>query len=154
MRYLKLVTLTLVTVLVFFSCDPCKNLDCIFDNYEANFRIVSAANGNDLVFGPTKIYNKNQIKFYSLKGADTTFFPYQASTHPTPVSDSVLQVRFFPKADTAYMRLSNGDVDTFKISYNTLTTRCCGTVTEITNLRFNNSLDIAGSRGGTQVIRK
>jgi hypothetical protein len=53
----------------------------------------------------------------------------------------------------AYMRLSNGDIDTLNISYKTIDTKCCGTITEITNFRFNNSVDIPGDRG-TQEIKK
>lgn len=32
-------------------------------------------------------------------------------------------------------------------------TKCCGTITEITKFRFNNSADIPGSQG-TQELRK
>jgi hypothetical protein len=144
-------TATITTLL--FSCDPCRNLDCLSDNYHGQFRVVNAIDGKDLVFGSTKIYDKNQIKFYSLNGTDTTFFDYQTIRFPNTGYDSILHVRFFPKVDIAYMRLSNGDVDTLNISYKTYNTRCCGTITEITNFRFNNSVDIPGNKG-TQEIRK
>ena len=153
MRYIKISTFTILLGLVFFSCDPCKNLDCLSDNYFGQFRIVNAIDGNDLVFGPTKIYEKSQIKFYSLNGVDTTFFNYQTIKFPNTGNDSILHVRFFPKVDIAYMRLSNGDVDTLNISYKTFNTRCCGTITEITNFRFNNSVNIPGNKG-TQEIKK
>jgi uncharacterized protein YuzE len=153
MRYIKFFTFTIILGLVFFSCDPCKNLDCVSDNYFGQFRIVNATDGTDLVFGPTKIYDKNQIKFYSLDDADTTFFDYQTIKYPDTGYDSIIYVRFFPKADIAYMQLNNGDVDTLSISYNTFDTKCCGTITEITNFRLNNSVDLPGNKG-TQEIRK
>ena len=115
------------------------------------FRIVRAINGNDLVFGPTKIYDKNQIKFYSIKGIDTTFFDYQTIMFPNTGYDSILQVQFFPKADVAYIHLNNGDIDTFNISYNVFDTKCCGTITEITNFRFNNLIDIPGNKGTIEI---
>jgi hypothetical protein len=51
------------------------------------------------------------------------------------------------------MKLSDTDTDTLNIEYNTFTTKCCGTVTEITKYRYNNSIDIAGGRG-IQEIKK
>lgn len=153
MRHLKFFTLTIILGSVLFSCNPCAHFDCLSNNYFGQFRIVSAADGKDLVFGPTKIYDKNQIKFYSLHGADTTFFDYETINFANTAYDSILYVHFFPKADIAYMRLSDGDIDTLKISYNTFETKCCGIITEITNFRFNNLIDIPGNKG-TQEIRK
>jgi len=90
---------------------------------------------------------------YSLKDNDTIFLDYVNIKWAGAVSDSVLQVKFFPRIDTAYMDLSNGDVDTIAVSYHTLDTKCCGNITEISNFRFNNKYDIPGSKG-LQNIRK
>lgn len=144
MRYFKICLLSCVS-LFFFSCDPCKNLDCVFDDYFGQFRIVGATDGKDLVFGPNKIYDKNEIKFYTLNGTDTAFFEPQAIKSIEFGNDTVLQVKFFPKAETAYIRLSNTDTDTLAITYETSTTRCCGTITEITNFRLNNKVDLPGN---------
>jgi hypothetical protein len=138
---------------VLSSCDPCNNLDCAASNHNGQFRIVSASNGNDLVFGTNRVYDKNQIRFYSLKGTDTTFFEYQTIKFGGIGYDSILNVRFYPQPDIAYMRLSNGDIDTLNISYKTTETKCCGTITEITNFRFNNAVDIPGDKG-TQELKK
>src|SRR3954467_7032009 len=89
------------------SCDPCNNLDCAANNYNGQFRIVSAGTGNDLVFGTNRVYEKNQIKFYSLKSTDTTFFEYQTIKFGGTGYDSILHVRFYPQTDVAYVRLSN-----------------------------------------------
>ena len=62
-------------------------------------------------------------------------------------------VRFFPKVETAYMRLRANDLDTLQVTYQTYTTKCCGTITEITNIRFNDAVNIPGSRR-VQEIRK
>ena len=153
MRYIKFIPFTIILGLLLYSCDPCNNLDCLSDNYYGQFRIVKATDGTDLVFGPANIYDKNQIQFYSVKGTDTTFFEYQNIKSPSVGYDSILQVRFFPETDIAYMRLSNGDIDTLNVSYNNLNTKCCGTITEITNFRFNNSVDIPGNKG-TQELKK
>jgi hypothetical protein len=114
---------------------------------------VSASTGKDLVFGANRVYDKNQIKFYSLKGTDTTFFDSQAARFAGTGYDSILQVRFFPKADVAYMRLNNGDIDTLNMFFKTTDSRCCGTITEISNFRYNHTVDIPGGNG-TQELKK
>lgn len=152
-HYVKLFTFIIALGIFFPSCDPCYNLDCLADNYHGQFRIVSASDGRDLVFGTSKIYDKDRIRFYSLNGVDTTFFSCEYIKFPDVGYDSILFVYFFPKTDVAYMNLGNGDIDTLTMSYNTVSTKCCGSVTEITNFRFNNSINIPGN-SGTQEIRK
>jgi len=127
------------------SCNPCNNLDCPPPFPEGQFKILSLVNGNDLVFGSNKIYNKDQIKFYSLKGADTIFLNYEAIWYPG--DDSLLAVRFLPEIETAYIKLNNSDTDTLKMSYKTHVSKCCGTITSVANLRFNNQMDIRGRYG-------
>lgn len=140
-------------VFIFCACDPCRNLDCITDRIEGQFRIVATADGRDLIFGQNKIYDIDQIRFYSVQGSDTTFFQTQAIRFPGAGYDSILYVRFFPIAEIAYMRLNESDTDTLKISYNTRETKCCGTVAEITNFRLNSSINIPGDNE-TQEIKK
>ncbi len=144
----------ILIVFLFHSCGPCDRVDCLSDNYFGHFRIISAANGEDLVFGPTRFYDKKLIKFFALNGVDTTFFDFHTINSGGTIGfDSILQVSFFPETDIAFMRLSDGDVDTFQISYNTFGTKCCGTITEITNFRFNNTIDLPGGQG-IQEIKK
>ena len=153
MRQIKFITISFIIALILSGCNKCDNLDCISNNYVGQFRIIRATDGKDLVFGPDKIYDKNQIKFYSLNGVDTTFFEYEPVKFASIGYDSILHVRFLPKTALAYIRLSNGDIDTLQISYNTFNTECCGTITEIKNFRFNNLIDIPGDKG-TQEIKK
>lgn len=136
------------------SCDPCENLDCITSNYFGQFRIVSKTDGKDLVFGPNAIYDPTKIKFYSLNGTDTTFFEYTPEKLPGIGYDSILYVRFYPEVVTpTYIKLNNVEIDTLTITYNTFKTKCCGTITEIANYKYNNVIDIPGNLG-TQDIRK
>jgi hypothetical protein len=135
------------------ACDPCKNLDCITSNYSGRFRIVSAANGNDLVFGPAAVYNMNQIKCYSMRGSDTVFFNTKALNVNGAGFDSVLYINFFPESAVGYIRLSNTDTDTLGLSFRRYTSKCCGDITEINNFKFNNLADLGGN-GETRVIRK
>ena len=155
MRHLKLFLIIVLPSLLFSSCilDPCSYVKCSSGNYYGQFRIVSASDGTDLVFGPSKIYDENQIKFYSLSGIDTIFFEYKTIRFPGTGYDSILHVFFYPKTDVAYMRLSNNDVDTLNLTYKESSSKCCGKFTDITNFRLNNKIDIPGNEG-TQEIKK
>ena len=147
-----LFTLSIAISVILSSCDPCKNLDCASDNYYGVFRIVAGNTGTDLVFGPNSIYDKKQIRFYALNEADTTFFACKAIKVEGANSDSALQVRFHTKSGTAYIRFGNADIDTLNIFFSSNDTKCCGTFTEITNFRYNNTYDIPGK--GIQVLKK
>ena len=143
-----------IIIVSLFSCDRCKYLDCVIDKYTGNFRIVSAETGDDLVFGKHAVYNKDHIKFFSLKGTDTTFFNCQVTTAAGFTNyDGALYVNFYPLTEVAYIRLSEYDIDTLDISYKTIRTECCGTITEITNFRYNNMVDLPAS-SQTQIIKK
>ena len=148
MRYCFLILATLC----FSACDPCRNLDCVTDDYEGQFRVVRASDGTDLLFGPQRPYNPDSIRCYALQNGDTTFFESKAAYAPGPGFDSVLQVRFFPEVNTAYLQFGNKDVDTLQLQYETHNSRCCGVLTELTNIRYNNTTNLSGD--GIQEIRK
>ena len=136
------------------SCDSCNHLDCITDNYSGQFRIISKIDDSDLVFGPHSKYDPAEIKFYSIQGVDTTFFEYDPIKFPGSGYDSILYVRFSPKTTTTlFMQLDNLDIDTLALTHKTFKTKCCGTITEIINFRYNQNTDIPGNQG-TQEIRK
>ena len=142
----------LAGMVFFFACDECRNLDCMPSDVDGNFRIVSDTSGKDLVFGPNKIYNKDSIRFFSVNGIDTIVFKPDA----VPVvgtSDSALRVFFNPTFPIAYMRLSDGDVDTLAITSESYDTDCCGKITNITNFKFNSKVDIPGNQV-VHLIRK
>jgi|GEM_PF-2665272 hypothetical protein len=152
MKQLTFIALILTTGL-FHACSICGAVDCDTDNYNGQFRIVSATDGSDLLFGPTRIYDKNLIKFYTLEDTDTTFLDFQPTDFGNALRDSILDVNFFPVRETAFMRLSDGDVDTFHISYNLFQSKCCGTIVEIANFKFNNTVDIPGNSGILKIMK-
>jgi hypothetical protein len=138
---------------LFASC-TCAYMDCITDDYYGHFRIVRATDNADLLFGPQRIYDKNNIRFYAVKGTDTTYFEYTLAANVSAApEDSVVSVQFRPKSDTAYMRLSNGDIDTLALSFESYGTKCCGTITEISNFRYNNKENLPGN-SDTHLLRK
>jgi len=131
------------------SC--CAYVNCSPNDY-ARFRILRASNGEDLVFGPNRLYDKDQIKFYSLHGTDTTFFNY------APISggvglDSLLYVNFSSLPEVAYIRLSSTDIDTLLVTHGSVKDRCCGTFEAIKKFRYNNALDVSMD-AGVQELKK
>lgn len=137
-----------------YSCDPCGLIKCAGNNFYGQFRIVDKATGSDLVFGTTAIYNKNQIRFFSLSGADTLNYEYSTIKFGGNGYDSILYVRFYPlPGDIVFMKFSDTDIDTLNLSYNTASSKCCGTSTSITKFRYNNSVEFPGDEG-TQEIKK
>ena len=151
---IKILLLTIIVTIGLFSCDPCKNLDCASSNYSGQFRIISKTDSSDLVFGSKKIYDKNEIKFYSINNNDTTYFEYKAIKFGGDKYDSILYVYFYPQTFTnVYMRLSSTDTDTLTMTFKTFDTKCCGRITEIDKFLYNNLTQISGNVG-TQVILK
>jgi hypothetical protein len=129
-------------------------LDCISDDYSFQFDIVRATDSADLVFGRHRVFDKSDFRFYSLKGADTTFYELRHYGYGLNApEDSILSVWFYPETDTVFMRFSSTDIDTLVMSFETRKTKCCGTITEITNFRLNDKIDMPGGEG-TQLIKK
>jgi hypothetical protein len=129
-----------------FSCSRNKcgeQFDCA-DLTGVEFRIVRAADGVDLVFGPMRVYDKNAFKFYTLKGADTVFFDYNFYYATRGTLDTTIGVTFPRGTAAAFVRLSNGDVDTLSMAYKTNTTNCGCMTTNISSVRVNNSTDVQG----------
>jgi hypothetical protein len=144
----------IVFIPALYACNLCNNLDCLASNYDGRFRIISKADGKDLLFGANRIYNKDKIEFYTVRGNDTVRYNFVYEKLPGSGYDSVLTARFFPVTNTpVYLKLNDTDIDTLLISYSTSQTRCCGTITEITQFRYNNNTDLPGNQG-TKELKK
>jgi hypothetical protein len=135
-------------LVVLYSC--CLD-DCIGNRLYGEFRIIRKIDEKDLVFGPTSLYDRKKIKFFSLNGIDTIDFEF------TVIKDfgydSILHVDFNSKPARVYLRLNTLDVDTIDMTYHTEHSSCCGTTEEITHTTLNASVDLGGS-GRTHVIKK
>lgn len=134
------------------ACDPCYGLDCLYDNYEGQFRIIDKTDGSDLVFGPASKFDKNKIKFYSFIGIDTTFFNCTLQGQSDLPIDSFLLINFYPETSKPiFVSLNDNDIDTLIITYKTTDTKCCGRITEITNFNYNHTMDFPGNHGTVKI---
>lgn len=131
------------------------NRKCNQEYNSARFRIVDFANGQDLVFGSSKIYDKDFIKFYSLNGTDTIFHHYGAGPNPNPGQDSLLYVDFdYRKKETVFVRLTNSDIDTLYLFYQLVdASPCCPNFLSVKPVSFNNSA-LEQLSGGITLIKK
>lgn len=128
---------------------------CKQDITQVRFRIINAQNGQDLVFGPTKIYDKNLIKFYSLNGSDTIFHTYGAGPNPNPGQDSLLFVNFnHRKKNNVLMKVSDSDIDTLHIIYELVDAApCCPDYIAVKPDSFNNKPPET-LKGGITILKK
>lgn len=151
---MKVVFVLLLPILILSSC-CLGNRKCNQDYNAARFRIISLTNGNDLVFGSTKIYDKNFIKFYSLNGTDTILHHYGAGPNPNPGQDSLLFVDFdYRKKETVYVLLTNSDIDTLKLSYQIVNASpCCQDYYAVSPTSYNNN-SMQTINGGITIIKK
>jgi non-ribosomal peptide synthetase component E (peptide arylation enzyme) len=154
MQYRKFLHPTLLLLFLLSAC-CIGTRECLppYSGY-AGLRIVSASDGRDLVFGQNSVYDRSKIAFYTLSGSDTTLFEFKAEKANSAEHDSVLIVNFFPAAETAYMRLSNGDIDTLKLAFRThKKTSCCNASSELNTITYNNAYEL-NVRNGAQEVKK
>ena len=131
------------------------NRKCNQDNNSSRFRILDKTNGNDLVFGSAKIYDKSFIVFYSINGVDTIFHRYEAGPNQKPGQDSLLFVDFdYRKKETVFVRLSSSDVDTLTLSFQIVdASPCCPDYTSAKPISLNNNF-LEQVTGGITILRK
>ena len=152
MRYFLYALSLGLVALMFHSCDSCFGVSCKDnENYREILRIVSARDGSHLVFGGNRLYQREKIRFFSVKGRDTTFLEQRALRLTDNAPDSALLVNFSSKADTAFMQLTPADIDTLLVAYSERNVRCC-VFNVVSSLRYNNSSDTL--RQSPHLLRK
>jgi hypothetical protein len=151
---MKIFLVSIISIVFVASC-CLSNRKCKQDYNSARFRILKSSTGEDLLFGPSRVYDKNFIKFYSINGPDTIVHHYGPGPNPTPGQDSLLFVDFnFSKQETVYVRLSNSDVDTLKLAYSLVdASPCCPDYSKVNPVSYNNIL-LGAVSGGITIIQK
>lgn len=136
---LSIALLILVSIFV-ISCDNCGNLDCMPGENLLQLRLLNNSNGEDLLFGPNKAYNSQDLKFYSLNGNDTIPLTEIVSKAPAGLGyDSSIFVQFHPNSEQVYMHLNNSDTDTIAVSFHQSESKCCGSVAVLDQFLYNNT---------------
>lgn len=146
-----LLCLLTVGLLLTVACDPCKNLDCITGNTLTFVQLVSRETGEDLVFGPTALYEPEELLFYAIHESETVKVDYQPIRHAGGRYDSLLQINFENLSTTVYLKLNEQDTDTLQLSYETRQTRCCGTITDIRTISYNNQAPVPFNHRGMEL---
>ena len=143
--------------LLLLTIDSCclGTRECKQDYTSSRFRVVNSLNGQDLVFGPAKFYDKDFIKFYSLDGADTVFHHYVAGPNSEPGQDSLLFVDFdYRKQNIVFIRFTNSDIDTLNLIYELVdASPCCPDYSIVKPISLNNK-PLEVTTGGVALIKK
>lgn len=128
--------------LVFTSCDPCRNLECVTSDLELSFLFLDEA-GNNVAYGDSAAYDS--IRFYSLNGIDTTFYsarPYLYQRNS--ISDTAIAVEFNqPTTSDILIDYDGQEQDTLVLDITSRKTKCCGTISDIYSFRYNNAVSYA-----------
>ena len=127
---------------------------CLMSENGATFRLINAVTGEDLVFGSSRVYDKTQIKFYSLRGADTIMHQYIPGAYSNAVQDSFLFVYFGTTLpEIAYIKLNASDTDTVSLRYRIFDKDCCPDVSYLVPDKFNNK-PIESANSGIYLLKK
>ena len=132
-------TLYYILFLLFFT-------SCCYEYFgprtEGWYRVVNSTNGQDLVFGPNSIYNKDSIKFFSISGSDTIIQQSYLSAVPNSGSDSMFVVYFSSqqREDTVYIRLNNSDIDTMQLTWKVDDSKCSKGAWGVSPYKYNNRI--------------
>lgn len=150
MRLSAIVYYGLVIPFLSVLCAACcmANYKCSGDQYDEIYRLQSAA-GNNLLFGPGRVYDPARVTVYSLNGTDTVFYRIGFGPYPQPGQDSVLFVNYdIRKFERAFIRWSATDTDTLSLSYQTIDAGpCCPDYASVVTATYNNALPGKGMNG-------
>ena len=124
-------------MLVFSSCSPCRDLDCLVSQYDFEFRILDSNSGSDLVFGSNRVFDPREFSMFSISGTAQQEYPLLFRTSSFFTGDTTFHAEVFPLASQVFLRYPNGKIDTLELSYRQFDSECCGRITEITKLNRN-----------------
>lgn len=138
-------TLAFILISAVPYCNKCiDNGDSCANSF--SFNIVDNASSNNLVFGPSAIYNQDSVYL-------TTTLPGYSGKMSYPRNNRFESALLIP-VEIFYLRFSASDTDTLLMKYDFVKSKCCpndryGRVSEIT---FNGTR--AQKEGDTFVFRK
>jgi hypothetical protein len=145
-------TFTLIIIIISSCCFG--NRKCVGDDDSARFRLVRRTDGSDLVFGSSRLYDKNSIRFYSLRGTDTIDHYYGPGPGASLNADSLLYVNGDHRQfDTVYLKLTTTDTDTLLYQYATVDGQCCPDFRMVRSVIYNN-VPVSSLDGGYFLLRK
>ena len=129
------------------------NYKCKGDSLELRFRLISST-GNDLLFGPGRIYDSRQIRLYSLRGTDTIFHHCLTGPNPEPGKDSIVYADMEP-FEVLYVKWNNADTDSIFLQLKEVdASPCCPDFKVIETLRLNISDPLKDGNWGVFELRK
>ena len=137
----------------FFNSCCTGTYKCKGDSLSLRFRLLST-DGIDLLFGPDRIYNSRQVRFYSFQGTDTVFHTSSPGPDPQPGRDSVLYLEIEP-LEKLFVKWNDTDYDSISLRlFKVDASPCCPDFRSIESFRFNQSADLKEGNWGVMELRK
>lgn len=143
-----------LTAIVMTSCCM-ADYKCKGDTLDFRFRLLSSG-GNDLFFGPGRIYDNRQIRIYSLRGTDTIFHQCLPGPGTEPGKDSIMYVNLAADLpEKLYAKWNPTDSDSISLQLISVdASPCCPDYTDIGSVKLNNATGTIKGNWGVFELRK
>lgn len=126
---------------------------CKGDSIELRCRLLSST-GNDLLFGPGRIYDSRTIQLYSFQGTDTVFHQCLPGLNPEPGKDSILYSDMEPY-EKLYVKWNAADTDTVILQLKEVdASPCCPDYSVVESVQFNHSVPMQEGKWGVLEFKK
>lgn len=130
----KILLAAIATILV--SC-RCANLDCT-PPYDTFVFTYVTQNNEDLLSGPAKKYDLEDIKVYSFDANNDKKFAnlnLESTSNPYGVRVFVMQYM-----ERSFLEINNKVTDTLDLKFSLRNSECCGIIPTITQIKLNGVL--------------
>ena len=124
--------------IIALSCTtgPCDDtLDALPLSPYLSFRVVSATDSSDLLFGANRRFDPRSVELKYRSGGVVSAIPLQTFRSSSARYDSVLLATLDPAVDSAWLQLEAGDSTRLDFEYRKFK-GCGGTGHELTSLRI------------------
>ncbi|HRI34296.1 MAG TPA: hypothetical protein PLD02_11125 [Saprospiraceae bacterium] len=143
----------IVSITIIFIGGCCEYVDCLYDDYSCAFVIKSKNNREDLIFGKQSSYKRKNMTCFSVSQNDTIYYEISFIEYHSNISDSVISIQFYPEtSNQIYFKIDNIDNDTIILKFNSYNTKCCGNITEISNVNIN-MVNYPKNKGPIQIYK-
>ncbi|NOT37192.1 MAG: hypothetical protein HOP11_07420 [Saprospiraceae bacterium] len=134
--YLAILNFFLPLILIFFGC--CRYVDCNSSDHELRVKINDYNTNENLVFGFSSRYDPAKMSCYSITRNDSINYTILYDNYAD--WDSTLRINIpINTNNLIYLRLDSIDIDTFSVEYTSGETTCCGNITSISGVTYNNN---------------
>ncbi|MFN8281216.1 MAG: hypothetical protein U0V49_13135 [Saprospiraceae bacterium] len=110
----------------------CRYADCIDYEYPIYLSVQDSVKGHDLVFGNHRKFTSRDLVFYSVKGADSSYYTFKFTEFKSNKTDSAIRIIIYPdQPEIIFVQIKGNVSDTLRLQYRKYDSKCCGSGTAI-----------------------